>query len=1258
LYSKFTLYGIQYPRIWATKVLRPPNDTIYTKTGLAIKSGTLYIGNGTYWSQVAGGGTWGSITGTLSNQTDLQNALNLKLNVSDTTGKWVQTLYTSASTNQDTLIFVKAGSANVLKIFDEPDGLISGGIVSYSGTGLVFDVSPAIYRINGIRYTSSQTQITLDPSDPSNPRRDAIALDATGVIKVTGTAASSPADPQMTSDQIALTFVSIAAGATTPTGTTTTTIWDENTEWTGSASGVTASFTNTTNPFHLTRSTDVGGFTNGQYIRYTNGASVSFSSFTTLKFYLRLKATFAQNTQLQISFTNSSGVNVTSVVNLTNNNYGYVRTITGSYQTITIPMTAFIPSQDAITGLKINLSGSNASGFYIDWIQLQGGITQTPTGTVWGNITGVLSNQTDLQNAFNLKLNISDTTNKWVWAQGNYNTMSHQTKNTWYDSTKLRRASIANEDSAHFDWWWKGDNDPSWTYFYGKNLWVSDNDTVTAANDDWPYGINTNATFQRVTRLNPDHQVGYRFNLMANQIYTNGNTPASMGALGGDVGASSYSKTMLKENPGTTGRVVINGGTPFFNATPVNVSILEVDGWNANVYANGYWAGYNSMVVVIEPDSIQSFVHYLTGSYSPGFDGNIQNETGFYIDYSTSFQIPVKWAMYAPDAQTTSYNLFGGRVGVGGFGFGTHATPSFHSSAALQINDTARGFMTSRMTNANMNAISSPDTATFIWNIDSARYFGYKPGTGWKGLKWTDEGGGSVTPTLQEVTTEGNTTFNQIFITYSAAGTTAFSTINQNAGSAIYASNTGSGIVGNFEFEHASTNTVSNMISYGASTTGTAAAGLGQKHRYLIEADGGGSYEAASLNILWDDATEGTATSRVVFNTMGAGSVLNALTLNGNGQIQFNEYTGSSFNTVQAKVAMVGTDGNIYAVDTTGLFGGGGSVTISSVGGGLDIQTGGAGNIRTLNTGEFDVATNLISLKVAGIGNSKLANSTISGVSLGNNLNNLTAGYGILYNTGTTYNGGAAITQTVDTTSGGVTSWLRTKFIIDSLQAAGWGNQSVNNDYRYYIDMSASTHANGFFSSSGTGSSAPAIGTAVDGMLYGRDLQTGTTNTGRAFCLSASGSYSIVAINTSYRYSAGYRLRIPVLSNGTDRYGIVVGYMDDVNSYAAVTDGFGFRYIDTDSSGVWIAWAKDNGSITEAATSITVAANTNYRLQVTTIGGIAYYYIDGVLRATISSGVPSGTARATSIGMSFFKTVGTTNMHLYINEFGYDQRDN
>ena len=37
-----------------------------------------------YVTSASGGGTWGSITGTLSNQTDLQNAINGKANTSHT----------------------------------------------------------------------------------------------------------------------------------------------------------------------------------------------------------------------------------------------------------------------------------------------------------------------------------------------------------------------------------------------------------------------------------------------------------------------------------------------------------------------------------------------------------------------------------------------------------------------------------------------------------------------------------------------------------------------------------------------------------------------------------------------------------------------------------------------------------------------------------------------------------------------------------------------------------------------------------------------------------------------------------------------------------------------------------------------------------------------------------------------------------------------------------------------------------------------
>ena len=56
---------------------------------------------------------------------------------------------------------------------------------------------------------------------------------------------------------------------------------------------------------------------------------------------------------------------------------------------------------------------------------------------------------------------------------------------------------------------------------------------------------------------------------------------------------------------------------------------------------------------------------------------------------------------------------------------------------------------------------------------------------------------------------------------------------------------------------------------------------------------------------------------------------------------------------------------------------------------------------------------------LSGIGNSQLTNSTISGVALGGSLFNLTAGTGITFSTGTTYNGSAAIT--INATSGGGT---------------------------------------------------------------------------------------------------------------------------------------------------------------------------------------------------------------------------------------------
>lgn len=69
-------------------------------------------------------------------------------------------------------------------------------------------------------------------------------------------------------------------------------------------------------------------------------------------------------------------------------------------------------------------------------------------------------------------------------------------------------------------------------------------------------------------------------------------------------------------------------------------------------------------------------------------------------------------------------------------------------------------------------------------------------------------------------------------------------------------------------------------------------------------------------------------------------------------------------------------------------------------------------------TGGFD-GSSAKSLTISGIGNSDLTNSTISGVALGGNLSNLTAGENISFDIGSTYNGSAAITISASGGGGG-----------------------------------------------------------------------------------------------------------------------------------------------------------------------------------------------------------------------------------------------
>jgi lysophospholipase L1-like esterase len=119
--------------------------------------------------------TWGSITGTLSSQTDLQTALSLKLNIVDTTNKWwskttrfVDTVY---RVNDSTVGYTILGNAYTFEI--KGGASSGGGSGTVTSVGLTLGTTGTNVNISGSPITSSGN-ITLNIPDGSATNRGAI----------------------------------------------------------------------------------------------------------------------------------------------------------------------------------------------------------------------------------------------------------------------------------------------------------------------------------------------------------------------------------------------------------------------------------------------------------------------------------------------------------------------------------------------------------------------------------------------------------------------------------------------------------------------------------------------------------------------------------------------------------------------------------------------------------------------------------------------------------------------------------------------------------------------------------------------------------------------------------------------------------------------------------------------------------------------------------------------------------------------------
>jgi hypothetical protein len=277
---------------------------------------------------------------------------------------------------------------------------------------------------------------------------------------------------------------------------------------------------------------------------------------------------------------------------------------------------------------------------------------------------------------------------------------------------------------------------------------------------------------------------------------------------------------------------------------------------------------------------------------------------------------------------------------------------------------------------------------------------------------------------------------------------------NNAANTTGYASNIAGGLAGSIPYQTAVNATsllgigttgqilrvVSGLPAWGTDYVGTvtsvAALTLGTTGTDLSSTVANGTTTPViTLNVPTASATNRGALSSTdwtTFNNKGSGTVTSitssTLTIAGTSAIPTVNLTSG--------IVTAGTTGSVTLIPviTVDTYGRVTAVTTASNPQGTVTSVSGTGTVNGITLTGTVTSSGSLTLggTLGSIANSQLSNSTISGVSLGGNLFNLTAGTGVSFSSGTTYNGSAAITITATGSGGTVTSVTGTAPVVSS----------------------------------------------------------------------------------------------------------------------------------------------------------------------------------------------------------------------------------
>ena len=164
-------------------------------------------------------------------------------------------------------------------------------------------------------------------------------------------------------------------------------------------------------------------------------------------------------------------------------------------------------------------------------------------------------------------------------------------------------------------------------------------------------------------------------------------------------------------------------------------------------------------------------------------------------------------------------------------------------------------------------------------------------------------------------------------------------------------------------------------------------------------------------------------------------------------------------------------------------------------------------------------------------------------------------------------------------------------------------------------------------------------------------LRTGTTTTGNA----QIATYPLTGFmfGTGSKLLNRWRVALPALSDGTDRFMVNFGFEDVVTVFGAEPSTAAyFKYSDNVNSGKWQCVVKTATTTTTADSGVSPTATVNQILAIEVAADSSYvkFFIDGAQVANITTNIPTTSYVLTSYAM-ILKALGTNTRGVAIDYF-------